>query len=1106
MSNLKLNTICSVVLLFFLSVAVSGQNADELWKKGGNSKKNSSKKYIRKTIPTKFNEFSLNVDLLKSKLKNIPQRKGSQISNGVTISFPNAEGILEQYTVVEASIMDEKLQKENPSIRSYVGKGIHNSNALIRFTVTPMGLHGMILKDGESTVYIDPEAKNDNSYVVYSKNNLPAIDPFECKFDEINQNVKTNTSDVSAKAENANDGKLRTFRLAIATTGEYSQFHLTNQGILATATDDEKKTAILSAIVATMTRVNGIFERDVALTMVLVATNKNIIFLDAATDGFTNDDSDKLIDESQTKINAGIGISNYDIGHTFSTGGGGLAQLNSPCTTNKARGITGSGSPIGDAYDIDYVAHEMGHQFGAHHTFNGDAGNCSGTNRNNSTAVEPGSGSTIMAYAGICTPQNVQNASDDYFHLVSIREMWNNISAGNSTCAVQTATSNSVPVIAALQNYTIPVSTPFVLNASATDANGDNLTYTWEQLDTEIAVHPLVSTSTVGPAFRSVKPSTSSKRYFPDVATVLAGNLQSTWEVLPSVSRTMRFGVNVRDNFVGGGQTASKENVITFDATAGPFAVTSQSTSVTWDAGTSQTITWNVANTNNAPVNCSLVNILFSSDGGLTYPTVLASNVDNNGSHVIVAPLVGTAQGRIKIESVGNIFYAINASKIAIQTSEFVMNFQEFSKKSCLPNDVTYNFTYTTFLGFNEETTFSATNLPAGSSVTFNPTKAQNNNTPVEMVISGLDIGDIGEFNISVTGTSATTAKVKTTSVNLNAFSSVISAPNLILPENNAISVLKPYNLSWQSDINALEYIVEVTTDNTFTNILESATVVENKYSASLLQLNTKYFWRVKSKNDCGESSYSTVFNFTTADEVCNSINSTDTPINIPDNSIVGISSKISITQNKIITDLILTVNITHPWVGDLTLKLISPKGTTVLLAANVGDEGDGFDNTTFDDAGTDIINLGMPPFTGVFIPQESLSKFLNEESYGEWQLLVIDEGPDDIGVINSWSLDVCGVVVISDDDDKDGVFNSSDLCPNTPLGINVNATGCPIFSLPASNFSVTAISETCPNKNNGQIVITGQASHPYVATINGTNYNFTNNSLTVSNLQPGTY
>ena len=272
--------------------------------------------------------------------------------------------------------------------------------------------------------------------------------------------------------ENANDGMLRTFRLAIATTGEYSQYHLSRQGISDQATDAEKKVAVLSAITATMTIVNAIFERDVALTMKLVESNDQVIFLDPDTDGMTNDDGSVLIDESQSIIDAIIGNANYDIGHTFSTQGGGLAQLNSPCISNsKAKGVTGINNPIGDSYAIDYVVHEMGHQFGAHHTFNSAAGNCGDGNRNDATAVEPGSGSTIMAYAGLCAPENVQSKSDSYFHLVSIKEIWGNIKLGNSDCAQLTSTGNNPPVLETVPDYTIPISTPFVLDVAASDIN-----------------------------------------------------------------------------------------------------------------------------------------------------------------------------------------------------------------------------------------------------------------------------------------------------------------------------------------------------------------------------------------------------------------------------------------------------------------------------------------------------------------------------------------------------------------------------------------------------------------------------------------------------------
>jgi len=1114
-----------LLLLITILFSTQAQNSDKFWSKSAALEKSTEKKVFRKTIPTEFEVFQLDVNSFKNKLENAPKRVAGKAKNSTTIlSFPNEKGELEAYEIFEASIMEESLQQKYPSIRSYAGKSINNSGSTIRFSVTPLGLNAMIFHNTGQAIFIDPYTSDKDSYIIYSKKSLPTIAPFECKVEDFNSTVKQSSSNLSAKAENADDGNLRTYRLAVATTGEYSQFHLNREGVSATATDAEKKAVVLAAIVNTITRVNSVYERDVALTMVLVANNTDVIFLDATTDGFTNDDGGTLIDESQSIIDANILPANYDIGHTFSTGGGGLAQLRSPCTTSKARGITGSNAPIGDAYDIDYVAHEMGHQFGANHTFNSDSGGCGG-NINNATAVEPGSGSTIMAYAGLCSPYNVQSNSDSYFHLVSIREMWANISTGNSSsCAELTSTGNNTPIIEALISNTIPISTPFILDATATDANGDDLTYTWEQLDTEIASHPLVSTATGGPAFRSVGPSDSSKRYFPDQATVIAGDLyNNTWEVLPSVARTMQFGVTVRDNFVTAGQSASEETTITVDGNSGPFEVTSQTSSVIWDAGTAQTITWDVANTNVAPVNCSLVNILLSTDGGLTYPTILVSSVANDGSQEIVVPSDATSNGRIKVESVENVFYAMNAGTISIQTSEFIMNFTSYNEAICSPNNIIYTFTYNTFLGFNEATTFSAINNPGGSTVTFNPVSATENNTVVEMTVSGIEDTNVGNYNISVTGTSASTTK--TTVVNLEVYTSAIDTPTLVTPLDNATSVLKPYTLSWNSDVNALNYDVEISTDNTFSTVDEPANVTINTYTPSTLLLNTTYFWRVKSINACGESSFSTINSFTTANEVCGPIVSTDTPLNIPDNNSTGVSSIINVAENKSITDLNVTVNITHPWIGDLTLILISPSGTSVILVATRTDEGDNYINTVFDSDVENEIAANTAPYTGVFAPQGNLASFNSEESFGEWTLKVVDGGSEDIGQIDNWTVEICGVIIPGDndndgidnaidncpdtptgetvdangcsygqlDDDVDGVENSLDLCSATPVGTLVDATGC--FTLPSDNFSIEVISETCPDKDNGQVIIVATAAYTYTTTINGELYTFSDTS-----------
>ncbi|MDP3312757.1 reprolysin-like metallopeptidase, partial [Lutibacter sp.] len=1104
MSQKRYKYFSTFIMLIAALTAVTGQNKNDLWFKNIESNKSNVQKIERRTFPNKSHEFDLNLKALKLKLENAPKRKGEKLKSSTIVSFPNSFGKIDNYEVFEASIMDEELEKKYPTIKSYAGKSIDNPTASIRFSVSSKGFHGMIFHDGITT-FIDPLTISNDSYIVYAKNELPLTEPFECKFDEINttEKVKYVSSGNSAKAENASGGQLRTFRLAIATTGEYSQFHLTNKGILATATEAEKKAAVLLAIVDAMTRVNAIFERDLALTMILVANNTNLIFLDSATDGFSNSDSNALINESQTVINATIGSTSYDIGHTFSTGGGGLAQLNSPCTTQKARGITGSSQPIGDSYYIDYVAHEMGHQFGAHHTFNGDAGNCSGGNRNDATAVEPGSGSTIMAYSGICAPQNVQNKSDDYFHVVSIREMWANITNGNSTCGSISVTGNVAPTVVDLPNYIVPISTPFVLNAIASDANSDNLTFTWEQLNTEITTAPPVSTATGGPAFRSMSPSTSSKRFFPQLTTVLAGNLGTTWEQLPSVSRSMRFGVTVRDNFVGGGHSTSKETTVAFDGNSGPFKFTSQLTIESWDSGVSKLITWDVANTNVSPVSCNFVNILLSTDGGNTFPTVLASNVSNDGSQQIVVPNITTTSGRIKIESVDNIFYTINKGTITIQTSEFIMNFAAYEKETCAPNSVVYNFTYNTFSGFNETTTFSASNLPTGTTATFSPTTAISNNTVVTMTINSIENNDVGPHTISVTGTSAT--KVKSTSVALNVFSTVLTAPILTAPLNNVVNVPKPFKLSWETHVNSKSYLVEISTNNTFSTIVQSSTVINNTLNPSSLMPNTIYFWRVKGINNCGTSSYSSIFSFKTENEICFNKASVHTPIEIPDNNTSGIGSTIKITDYIVVTDVNITVNITHPWIGDLSLFLINPQGEEVLLSANNGDEGVNYTNTIFNSDNTlTAINFGIPPFTGSFSPQGDLSKFNTSNGFGDWTLKVVDGGPEDVGTINNWSIDICGIV--SDDSDKDGVNNANDLCPNTPSGETVTSNGCTKFTLPFNNYVIQVISETCPGKNNGQVKITATAIQNYIATISGVATNFINNNFASLPLTPGTY
>ena len=450
----------------------------------------------------------------------------------------------------------------------------------------------------------------------------------------------------------SNGTQLRTYDLALACTGEYAQFHGGTVPL------------VMSAMTTTMNRVNGIYRSDVCLRMLMVANNDDLIFLNAITDGYTNNDGGAMLGENQTKVDLIIGSANYDIGHVFSTGGGGIASLVSFVIISfKARGVTGQGSPIGDPFDVDYVAHEMGHQWDADHTQNNSC------NRISSAAFEPGSASTIMGYAGICSP-NLQSNSDPYFHNHSYNQIVAYSVTGNgNTCATITGASNSPPSITMPSGgFAIPRSTPFELTASATDPNGDAMTYCWEQYDLGPATAGgdinLTNPSGNAPIFRSWDPTPSSTRVFPRLSD-LVNNTTVIGELLPTYARDLTFKLTVRDSWING---AVNDAQVAFDVAgnSGPFVVTSPNTPVTWIVGSNQNVSWNVANTTAAPVSCSNVNIYLSTDGGFTYPTLLVSNTPNDGSQPIVVPNIPTALARIKVRAVGNIFFDISNQNFTI--------------------------------------------------------------------------------------------------------------------------------------------------------------------------------------------------------------------------------------------------------------------------------------------------------------------------------------------------------------------------------------------------------------------------------------------------------
>lgn len=607
----------------------------------------------RLIVPDRYRTLRLDFAAMRAHLITAPALNDYlQGTPGISVDFPLPDGGMATFEVWDAPVLHPDLGKAFPEIRSFAGKSRSNPGMTARFDISPKGLHALLFNPGGSSIFIDPYARgNTADYLCYFRKDFVKRtgDTFVCHVSDL-EKVELPAPLPYPVSDRAGDcGNRRQYRLALACTGEYANYH---------GSFGSNKAPALAAMNTSMTRVNGVFERDCGLTMIIVPNDTAIIFTNPANDPYTNSNGSAMLAQNQTTCNNIIGSSNYDIGHVFSTGGGGVAYLGCVCGSNKAGGVTGSPNPIGDPFDIDYVAHEIGHQYGAYHTqFN----NC---NRTNSSAMEPGSASTIMGYAGICDP-NVQSNSDDYFHARSLQQIGIFVTGAGNSCSVKVPTGNSAPVITALTNRTIPHSTPFILTASATDPNGDAMTYCWEQMNAYTMDEDMPPTpdNTSGPVFRSLLPTTESSRYFPYYAAVL-NNFTPTWEVLPSVSRSMSFRVTVRDNNPAAGCT-SEANMTVTTASTGPFQVVTPNGGENYPSNSTQTVTWNVAGSNGSPVNCANVSILLSTDGGNNYSTLLAST-PNDGSQQVTYNVSPTSQARIALLAVGNVFYDISNSNFTI--------------------------------------------------------------------------------------------------------------------------------------------------------------------------------------------------------------------------------------------------------------------------------------------------------------------------------------------------------------------------------------------------------------------------------------------------------
>ena len=594
--------------------------------------------------------FEMELADMRATLAGAPMESFPNRSAGLTVVLPLPGDKSEQFEIWETQVMHPELAAKYPEIKTYWGRGLDDRTAYVRLDTTPHGFHAMI-RSTRPMIFIDPvERGNNRLYVSHYKRTQPLgseSQRFICEFNPDPESLEEVFRLMQLSPRSASNGtQLRTYRIAIGCTGEYTNYH---GGTVPLG---------LAAVVTSLNRVTGVYEQECSVRMELVPNEDLIIYTNGATDPYTNNNGSAMLTQNQTTCDTVIGNANYDIGHAFSTGGGGIANLSCVCKVgSKARGVTGLFAPIGDIFDIDYVAHEMGHQYGATHSFNGNAGACSG-NRTAGTAYEPGSGSTIMSYAGICGSQNIDNHSDPEFHGISYDQIVNYTNNGfGSSCPVTTPTGNTPPVAdAGNAGLTIPINTPFILYGSATDADGDAITYSWEEFDLGAAGHPDFPVGNA-PIFKSFSPVEREWRMFPKRVDV-RNNVHVIGELLPSYTRILTFRLTARDMLGGVGNSTTVLNV---EGTAGPFVVTSID-ATPWNAGTNVTVTWDVAGTDLAPVNVSEVNILLSTDDGVEFPITLAAATPNDGSEQILVPAIPTTQARVEVEAVGNVFFDMSNS------------------------------------------------------------------------------------------------------------------------------------------------------------------------------------------------------------------------------------------------------------------------------------------------------------------------------------------------------------------------------------------------------------------------------------------------------------
>jgi subtilisin-like proprotein convertase family protein len=1020
------------ILALFVAVVVLGglqaQDAQNAWTSVSINNIALPETATRYFEPLRYTAFTLNYDLLRAQLAKAPKEfTAAARSKKFVLSFPTADGIMERYAIAEISTMMPGIAAKRPEIRTYGGMSLDNPGKTIRFTISPYrGYEGLTLLTDKGIEYLEPLAEGHQQYyMAYNRLDIPkGLFPSLPTLNERppyspeQPEVKSPTSlpiDPSLNPDGptalVGDVKIKVYRFACAATGEFTVLH-------------GGKDPALAKLIATTNSLNAIYERDLNIRLKVIDEIESIVFTDPATDPYTGTTVPGWMNQNTVAMVNVLGTSSkYDVGHVFAVYVDGPAigvAGGNTCTDFRGRGCSAwYGLPFGDGF-FAIVGQEIGHQWNGGHTFN----QCQSDSQfNYDSACEPGSGSTIMSYAGICGSNNVPTPGGEtylFYHACSIEEINRFVyeDVGNA-CGFFEDTDNNRPVVSISHpnNFFIPIRTPFQLHGSAYDPDGDSMDYSWDETDIGPTT-PLGTPVGNSPLFKWVEPTTTPTRIFPQLSTIL-GNQSSKSEVLPTYERDLTFQLVARDNKANGGGLGVKELRFRSTTQAGPFLVTfPNETNTSFTVGEYKVITWDVANTNRAPVNCTHVNIKLSTDGGQNFTQTIAENVPNNGRFCMQVPNTPSNSCRIRIEAVGNVFFDLsnfNFKILAPTQASFSMCPTALDAPGCVPFSYVTEVFISSILGFSDPVTVSVSGVNAGAvaEVLNNPVTPGNFAT-VKITYPQNQTELIDTFTVKAAANSVEITR----DVYLNVVRNFFADMEMESPANGENGVSASPILYWKAAPDADRYIVEVATSPTFQgSVVASAyNVVADSFKVPIfLEEGKVYYWRVAPSNACGDAPWLGPNAFVTRVENCTVLTAGDLPKNISANGTPTVESKITVLSGGLVSDVnVKKMTGSHTAFKDLEVSLVAPNGASALLFKNKCGTFNGAFDFGFDDAANTQLTCPPPTNGNSYRSVDPLQALTNQNSVGVWTLRVKDNATSSGGSLTSFQLELCSSVSLN--------------------------------------------------------------------------------------------